>query len=187
MMKNTRIILFAASLCIIPFVTSGQEKKNEKEIKVIVTDKAGTEVVIDTTFTKEIDVDTLVMKDGKVIIVSEGGNGHKCCSGKHSKVVTKVVKEGDEEGKKYIYINDMSFAGNDEKIFEVEVGENEFEQSPDRMKYVISKDGIRVIIEGSDEAKVKEIIDEVEKSLGIGKDIPATETEAKKSDKKSGK
>jgi|GEM_PF-1816906 hypothetical protein len=59
-------------LILIPAVfMTGQEKKNQQKIKVVVTDKDGEKVVIDTTLNNIIHSDTVKLKDGMVLYLGD--------------------------------------------------------------------------------------------------------------------
>jgi hypothetical protein len=55
---------------------SGQEKKNEQKIKIIVNDGSGTKVVIDTVITDGHMQDSIMLKDGEVIHIGHPGGEH---------------------------------------------------------------------------------------------------------------
>ena len=78
-----------------PPVLSGQE--TVKKIKIIIDDKDGEKVVIDTIITGESDVKTITLDGGKMIFISDDGKGHEHGGEKH---VTVTVKSDDEAGDK---------------------------------------------------------------------------------------
>lgn len=235
-MKRTRIILPLLFITLLPFsFVSGQEKKNEEKIKIVIADKSGTNVVIDTTFTSDNKLDSLKLKDGTVVYIGkdpyeeslqgnkriyikspDGKNAKKVTRevtvissdsdelpaidekigdnvvvynhsgdkndghGKSYKVITRVGKDGEKSDVKYIYFNDDKEAGQtiDEK-FDIRLNEDEFDHDTDNTKHVIAKNGVVVTIEGSDEAKINELVKEIEKSLDINKEKPAVKPEVK--------
>ncbi len=63
--------------------------------------------------------------------------------------------------------------------FDIRLNEDEFDHDTDNTKHIIAKNGIVVTIEGSDEAKINELVKEIEKSLDIDKDKPAAEAGSK--------
>jgi hypothetical protein len=86
--KNLFLILLAVT---IPFMmASGQDKRSEKKVKIIVSDKDGTKTIIDTTFTGDSTPDSIALKNGKVIFFETPGT------------VTTSIKSG--EGKENIYV-----------------------------------------------------------------------------------
>jgi len=227
------LILF---IIFLPFsFVSGQEKKNEEKIKIVIADKSGTNVVIDTTFTSDNKLDSLKLKDGTVVYVGkdrdeESFQGNKRIyikspdsknaknvtrevtvissdsdelpaldekigdnivvfsasgdkndgHGKSYKVITRVGKDGEKSDMKYIYINDDKEADqtSDEK-FDIYLNGDEFDHDTDNTKHVIAKNGVVVTIEGSDEAKINELVKEIEKSLDFNKDQPAVKPDVK--------
>lgn len=175
-MNRTGMILSILFISFLPFSFSfGQEKKNERKIKVIVADKEGTKVVIDTAFSDADIADSIILKGDKVIRITDHEKGDAGKSGKRYKVITRVEKNGDNTESQYIYVNDDNEAaniGNDN--FDVSVSTDEFDNDTDNTKYVIAKNGITVSIEGNDETKIKEIVKAIDKILEIDKDNAAS-------------
>ena len=185
-MKRTGIVL---SILILSFFTlsvvSGQEKKNEEKVKVVVSDKSGTKVVKDTVITWVGESDTLIMKSGKVIIISdESGDSHGKC--KQVKVIAHVDQDGKGSDQQYVYINkgkETDLSG--DETFDIMVSDDEFDNDLDKTRYIISKNGITVSVEGEDEILIKELVKEIEKKLEINNDEPAPGAEVKKTEKKT--
>ncbi|MCX6260023.1 MAG: hypothetical protein NTY95_04185 [Bacteroidia bacterium] len=144
-MKTIISILFISFLPL--SLALGQEKKTEQKVKVVIADKSGTKVVIDTTFTGTGTVDSVILKGGNVIYI---GKRDSESEGKAEKQVKVIRHNGDEK-------------------FDIKVSDDEFDNDLDRTKYVIAKNGITVSIEGNDEVKVKELANEIEKKLDINK------------------
>ncbi|MBA4321736.1 MAG: hypothetical protein C0408_02850 [Odoribacter sp.] len=177
-----RIVIIGLSLFLAFLIPAGilnaQEKMNEKRIKIVVTDKSGSKIEIDTILQEGCEGgNVIILKDGKHII-----------EGKGSKVVTWSASEGDSEGAKYIYINESK---NSDKEIEKTINVKVTTDDKDRLvktKYVIAKDGMVVTIEGNDEAKVKEMIKDIESKLGVSKGEknmkPVAKEETKKTTKK---
>jgi preprotein translocase subunit YajC len=235
-MKRTRIILPLLFISFFPFsLLSGQEKKNEEKIKIVIADKSGTNVIIDTTFTSDNKSDSIKLNDGTIVYIGkhpdeESLSGNKriyikspddknakkitrevtvissdsdelaaldeiigdnvvvyshsgdrsAGHGKSYKVITHVGKDAEKSDMKYIYINDDKEAGqkSDEK-FDIRINEDEFDHDTDNTKHVIAKNGVVVTIEGSDEAKINELVKEIEKSLDINNEKPAAKPAVK--------
>ncbi|MCX6332837.1 MAG: hypothetical protein NT092_00855 [Bacteroidia bacterium] len=166
-MKRISKILFLFILTIIvPFsMASGQEKKTEKKVKVVIVDKDGTKTVVDTTFTGDSAPGSITLKNGKIIYFDSPGT-----------VTTEI---SSEEGKGKIFvtttIDDDGTKSKEEKVIVVtgEGGERTVTSSTgtrDEMtKYVIAKDGVVVTVESNDEAKAKEIIKVIENKLDVKK------------------
>jgi hypothetical protein len=167
---NPIILVFIISFLPLSF-SLGQEKKTEQKVKVVVADKSGTKVVIDTTFTGTGTLDSVILKGGKVIYIGENDSESDGRPDKHIKVIAHVGNDGANTGHQYVYINDDKVIprGGDKKI-DVMVSDDEFDNDLDITKYVIAKNGITVSIEGNDEVKVKELAVEIEKRLDINKE-----------------
>jgi hypothetical protein len=225
-----RIVKITMTLILIFLIPSGmitgQEKKNGKRIKIVVSDMSGT-TVIDTliagggyadsirlksgeviyfnrhgnsgtvrqidgdkknmtvTVTSDDKCDKKIMKkmtvvacdsvtslpsgEGDEVIIIKGCNNFAKCKG--GKVVTWSSSEGDSEGENYFYVNESKASGkNGEKTFDVKVTTDEKDNSVEKIKYVIAKDGVVVSVEGNDEAKVKDLVNDIEAKLGINKE-----------------
>jgi hypothetical protein len=75
MKRIMKIVLFAAfAMLFLPGWTVAQEKKEQKKIKIVVADNAGTRVVFDTTFTGNMTPDSVTFKDGKVLYIKSGSD-----------------------------------------------------------------------------------------------------------------
>jgi hypothetical protein len=150
---------------------NAQEKKSEQKIKIVVADKSGTTVEIDTIIKSDIPVESIKMKNGEVIHLSSHGSVGTVKhieSGNGEIYVTVASSEGNSGGVKYIYINeDKENVTGGEKSIDVKVTTDEKGNNVEKTKYVIAKDGIVVTVEGDDEAKVKEIIKSIESKLGV--------------------
>jgi hypothetical protein len=150
---------------------NAQEKKSEQKIKIVVADKSGTTVEIDTIIKSDIPVESIKMKNGEVIHLSSHGSVGTVKhieSGNGEIYVTVASSEGNSGGVKYIYINeDKENVTGGEKSIDVKVTTDEKGNNVEKTKYVIAKDGIVITVEGDDEAKVKEIIKSVESKLGV--------------------
>lgn len=171
-MKRTSTILTILFISFLPFSFAfGQEKKNEHKIKIIIADKEGTKVVIDTAFTNAGTADSVILKGDNIICITNHDKDIYGKSGKQYKVITRIDKDGDNTESQYIYINDDKVEHNisDDK-FDISVSDDEFDNDTDKTKYVIVKNGITVSIEGNDELKIKELVIEIEKSLNVEKE-----------------
>jgi ABC-type Na+ efflux pump permease subunit len=187
MNRIDKIIVASLLAIIVPvaFVT-GQDKKSEQRIKIVVSDDGGTKTVIDTLITGDAARDSLVLKDGKTIYLTQSeNNGSDAYGGAKQYVVTTTVTDGNDTKKevtKEIRIissdSDMQTdPGNgkgkqarcEEMVnggkYSYTIVSSDKEPGSDMAKYVISKDGLRITVEGSDYDKVKEVIKNIEKSL----------------------
>ncbi len=161
-------------------MAAGQEKKSEQKVKIVVADDSGTKVILDTLLNDAQMDDNITLRDGKVIFIGEGdkntgllsdkGPGHYVVTvsedGNGSKTRTKEItvvssdpatwisEKGDEKSYTYSITTDNS---QDKK--------SDYE----RTKYVITKNGMVVTIEGEDYAKVKRLADEISGRIDGGK------------------
>ncbi len=160
------------SILFISFLTLslalGQEKKNEQKVKVIIADKSGTKVVIDTTFTGTGTMDSIIVKGGKVIYIGKNDTDLEGKPNKQINVLAHVDKDGKNTEHQYVYINrDRMDSRTGDEIFDVMVSDDEFDNDLNETKIVIAKNGVTVSIEGNDEVKVQELAREIEQKLGI--------------------
>jgi len=89
--KSLLLLLFTVT---VPFMmASGQDKKSEKKVKIIIADNDGAKTIIDTTFTGVTTPDSIALKNGKVIYFETPGS------------VTTRIKT--EEGKGNIYVTSI--------------------------------------------------------------------------------
>ena len=138
-MRRMKTIISILFISFLPLsLALGQEKKNEQKVKIVIADKSGTKVVIDTTFTGTGTMDSVVLKGGNVVYISDNDLNDKGKPGKQYKVIAYVDKSDDE------FDNDLN-----------------------ETKIVIAKNGITVSIEGNDEVKVQELAREIEQKLGV--------------------
>jgi hypothetical protein len=94
MEKISKSLLLLLLVVTVPFMmTSGQDKKSEKKVKIIVADKDGAKTIIDTTLAGDSTPDSIALKDGKVIYFETPGS------------VTTSIKT--EEGKGNIYVTSI--------------------------------------------------------------------------------
>lgn len=154
-MKTTKSIIAAAFLIfLIPFaLVSGQEKKNEQRIKIVVAEDGGSKVVLDTLITGNSPNDSIVLKNGKTIFLSREENDNP----------------GDQVTKKYIITSspDGSDTKNEvrKEVTIITSDADNKEENSEKTKYVISRDGMVITVEGSDYSKVRETIKDIEKTL----------------------
>jgi hypothetical protein len=224
-------------ILLFPAILSAQEKKDEQRVKIVVVDKSGTKVEIDTLIKDSGSIDSIMLKNGEVIYMTnhvnmgtvknvesrngkiimtftsdEKGNkevtkeltvisgdsatvlkggegstvvvmkdGNHIIEGTGGKVVTWSSSSGSSDGAKYIYINEGNGSHNSsEKTIEVKVTTDEKEKNVEMTKYVIAKDGMVVSIEGNDEAKVKDLVKDIESRMGVNRGDKDVTQETKK-------
>jgi len=226
-------------------VATGQDKKSEQKIKIIVNDGSGTKVVIDTLITDGHMQDSITLKDGKVIFIGHTGDEHimkhtdnkdqvyvfvssddkvKHAEGKTITIVSSdsaIVKHKENGGQvivmssaapghknktvhyevvsdgphsdvkseeKVIYVTKGSPDKHSEMTWSTVVSGDEHKSEEYSTRSIVAKDGVVVTVEGNDEAKVKELVKEIQKKMGVNP--PASEkketvnTETKKTTKK---
>jgi hypothetical protein len=200
-----RILTLAGLL---PFLTaSGQDKKNEQKIKIVIADDSGTRTVMDTTFTGDKMPETITLENGKVIHLSKHGadveDNDTDSKGNQVFVTVSSDSEGDNTAKKHIIIassgdkphewqveKSVTISDGDVikheggKSFSVVVSDNDEQSDSDATKYIIAKDGVVVTIQSDDEAKAMELKKVIESKLGVDNDKEAAKTGTKKTEKK---
>jgi hypothetical protein len=98
MKKISSIFITALTICLLPYsIVSGQEKKNEQKIKIVIDDGSGKKVVIDTLIKDDLSNDSIVLKDGKVITIRDIDNDTKD-NGQKDVIVT-VTSDADGTNK----------------------------------------------------------------------------------------
>ena len=184
MKRISRFFFLFVLIVFVPLsMVSGQDKKTEKKIKVVIADKDGEMTIIDTTFTGDSMPHSLTLKEGKVVYLASPGEGMvhlKSAGGKGTIYVTctededgtlshqeKVIVMSGENGEWTI----MPSTGSVKHIYAKADtdGETEIDTNSDVTKYVIAKDGVVVTVESKDEDKAKEILEVLEKELKIKK------------------
>jgi len=170
-MKRISTILPVLAVGVLTFSFAyGQEKRNEQKIKVIVSDKSGEKVVIDTTFTNTSKVDSIITKDGSVIYFSNNEKENSAGYGKQYKVIASVNTDGDKTESRYVYVNDNEDSNTGDDVFNIMISDEDFNNSIETTNYVIAKNGMTVSVEGIDDAKVKELVKEIEKKMDVSGD-----------------
>jgi hypothetical protein len=146
---------------------SSDGKESKKEVKSITI----------------ISSDSVSMKDDgdghKLLVYSDSKNPDKK-SNVHYSVVSRSLGNENGEHEKEVYI----IEGNDPKkekreTYTVSVSNDYRESSVEKTKYIIAKDGMVVTVESNDEAKAKELINDIKNKLGI-KDEGSDKKETKK-------
>ncbi len=195
------ILTISLILTIIPLsLASGQGKKNEEKIKIVIADDSGKKVVVDTLINEEQVPDTLRLKDGKVIFIGHHGNETDMKSPSEKEYVYVTIssdgKKTKKEYKNFTVINDDSInwasagnkhhrfiymnndklqGGNCDNQIDAENSSDNQDTTIDKTRFIIAKNGIVVTIEGNNEAKTKELIQLVQDKLGIKNEVSADE------------
>jgi hypothetical protein len=147
MKRIIKIISASLFALMVPLIlVSGQNKKSEQKIKVIIDDVSGTKVIIDTVYKDTPAPDSIKLKNGTVLYINhnEEGRDSEHHGGKEHFTVTYSSNSTS---------NSREDFDNDSTV--------------EKTRFVIAKDGMVVTIEGKDEAKVKELAKEIESKLGV--------------------
>jgi hypothetical protein len=187
-MKRIQSFIAASFLIfLIPFaIASGQEKKTEQRIKIVVDGNGGPDVILDTLITGKPLSDSILLKNGQTIYLAHEGSDD-AVNGSESKqyIITSTVSDGGDNKKQVnkeitIISSDADIAGANgmtkskhtgcgtggtEKSYTYTIESQNKETESEKTKYVISRDGIRITVEGSDYDKVKDVIKDIEKTL----------------------
>jgi hypothetical protein len=186
-MKIIKTVLLTLFIGMLAFSQSlGQEKKNEQKIKVVVEDKSGAKVVIDTTFNGAITVDSIMFKDGSVVYLSHQDMDHVNEPGNNHKITATIEKNCSKSSNQYVYINDdadKDISNISRDTFDIQINDDTLDNDTENTKFVIAKNGVTVSIEGRDETRVKEIAKEIEKDLDNIKEEPSSKPVVKETEK----
>jgi hypothetical protein len=125
-----------------------------------------------------ITSDSLTMSDpgdsNKVYFYTDSGHRNRGERGnaRYRVITSDTNAEGDKD--EVIYINKNKSSDNLEgKNFKVFVTESDNDSGAEKSRFVIAKDGMVVTIEGNDEAKVKELANEIKDKLGVSSEDKA--------------
>ncbi|MCU0363134.1 MAG: hypothetical protein MUE32_07240 [Bacteroidales bacterium] len=184
-------IILAIALIITSGLASGQEKKTEKKVKVIVSDSGGEKVLIDTVFIGKDLKDSIVMKDANVVIIGDDAAAVPGAKGKiyvytstgkdlnhssdESGTISWVSAEGDGQVKKIIIAGDEVISTGDNMNKTVYIRHAGKDENSEKASYVITRDGLKISVEGNDYEKVKQLVKEIEAKLDAMKQPAATE------------
>jgi hypothetical protein len=110
MRKIIKPICFAFFILLLPFsLAIGQDMKNEQKIKIVVDEGTGKKVIADTVFNNNSMPDSLILKDGTVVLIKHTGNesGLKHNNGRDHTIMT-YSSNGKDDGKTYKEITIIS-------------------------------------------------------------------------------
>jgi flagellar hook protein FlgE len=114
MKRISKSLLFLLLAVTVPFMmASGQDKKKEQKVKVVIADKGGTKTVIDTVFTDGSMPDSITLENGKVVYFAknESDVSHfRIADGKGNVYVTCIV---DDDGKETVEKEVIVTSGDD--------------------------------------------------------------------------
>jgi hypothetical protein len=197
MKRLFKIVISAFIFGLLPLsILSGQEKKSEQKVKIIVDDGTGTKVVIDTLIQDGIEMKTFTLKDGKTVFIGHSADDADLVSdGGTKQFIVKVTTDGDDtkEDTREITIfssdsvkwtavnkNDRATGKEDGETFTYRIRSGSKESDSEMTRYVIKKDGMVISIEGNEYEKVKELEKEIQDKIDGKKDITENNADNKK-------
>jgi hypothetical protein len=209
--KGLYVVLFFLTMPLI--IVTGQDKKSEQKIKVIVNDGTGTRVVIDTVYKDSQAPDSIKIKDGTVIYInnhpgdvmdmkeddgskhffvtySSDDKGNRAGSREITVISSDSVhidKDGGSNSITY-YSKSKSAKSHDREIeetFDEYISGGDNESAVEKSRFVIARDGIVVTVEGNDEAKTKALVKEIEDKMGVNNDASEKKEIVKAESKKT--
>ena len=163
----------------LPFSSvSGQEKETEQRIRIIVDDSSGRKVIVDTLIKDSPACDSILLKDGKVIYLNQMNKAasERTLTSEESRVSKKGVttwsdKDDKWHGEKVMIINnERSTKYNNAEAESFQDKTEKKVSDKENAKYVISKNGMMITVEGDDYVKVKELVNEIENKLEVKAD-----------------
>jgi hypothetical protein len=204
-LKSACIALFTLGLP--GSLVFGQDLKSEQKIKIVVDEGSGKKVVIDTVFKNSPMPDSLILKDGTVILIKHPGeepglkqhkkgdvyfysnsdseDNKEGTSNRSYHVITRKSHDNGDKSET-IYIKSYnSSADPEDKTFDVYVSDDDKDLNADKSRYVIAKDGVVITVEGSDEAKTQGLVREIETLMGVSKDDSGKKVTVKTETKKT--
>ena len=186
-MKRIKSLIAASFLVfLISFsIVSGQDKKSEQRIKIVVANDHGSDVILDTLITGKPLSDSILLKNGKTIYLAHEEMDDAAGSSEPKKyIITSTVSDGgdkkqqinkkvliihsgsDMEGAKWTENNKTGCGSEDSgETYTYTIDSGNKAPDSEITKYVISRDGIRITVEGSDYDKVKDVIKDIENTL----------------------
>lgn len=165
-------LVFFFVIIAVPLSAAGQDKKDgsKSKIKIIIDDGSGSRTVVDTLIMGDKIPETITTTDGKVIYIDAPETGEK---NRHVSVFVSTDKDGKDKTRheKMIIIDDKggtwTASSSSGATYHITESDRETISDLNTTKYVIAKDGVVVTVESDDEAKAREIIDDVRTKLGV--------------------
>jgi hypothetical protein len=144
-----------------------RKDKGDEYVTVTVTDdgKRSKKIVKEITIMSSDSATCNMSEDcDKIVMYGDSSDFHKKHHGQY-KVITKTIKaEGGKD--QTIYISDGDDSEKEiEETINVTVDTDDKDSEIENTRYVISKNGMVVTVEGEDYAKVKELVKEIENKL----------------------
>jgi hypothetical protein len=113
MKRSMKIALAALVILLIPAAIVQAQDKKQQHIKIVAADKSGTKVVIDTIFNNTGKVDSIKLKDGKVIYI-----------GKDDGMVRTFTHSEGKEGNIFVTVSDGKDGDNVRKEIKIISGDS---------------------------------------------------------------
>ena len=107
---------------LLPFpLINGQEKKNEEKVKIVIADKSGSKVVLDTTFTDIDKSDSIKLKDGTTVYFGKHPDEESLPGNKQIYIVSPDDKNAKKISREVTVVSSDS---NDSQELNEEIGDN---------------------------------------------------------------
>jgi hypothetical protein len=145
------------------------DKNGPENMTVTVSsDGKGTKKVVkEVTVISSDSVKNPESAENNIMYVYSDSKAHKGKSEEKYRVITSASGE-EGKGEKHIYIRKGKEPDKEmEKTFNVYVSNDDKDTTVEMTKYVIAKDGLVVTVEGKDEAKAKDLVNEIRSKMGI--------------------
>jgi hypothetical protein len=151
--------------------TIGQDKKNERKVKVVIDEGSGTRTIIDTVMTADEIPKTITTATGSyytligspesdeeadniTITVTTDDDGNKI---RKEKI---IVIGGDKKGT-------WTAAAPKKGIYRVYIDSDEKVSDSEASKYIIARNGVVVTVESDNEEKARELVEDIREMLGV--------------------
>ena len=133
-MKRIRTILSVLFISLLTLSSaSGQEKKDQKKVKIVIADKSGTKVLMDTAFTWTSKTDSIITEGGNVIYIGKPYKDDPDSQRKQFKVIAHVNKDGENSDHQYIFIDDGKVIRSEgDNSFHITVSDDEFDNDTEK-------------------------------------------------------
>jgi hypothetical protein len=123
-------------------------------------------IIVSASSGKEDDGE---MKEITIIQADSSSNGNALffsnSDNEPGNIHYKIIKKSEDPGDMQIFYVNKDRKDNDGSA--VYFSQDEKDSGIDKSRFVIAKDGMVVTVEGTDEAKTKELVKQIEKTLGV--------------------
>lgn len=164
-----KVLSSALIICLVPFsMAFGQEAKNEQKIKITIDDGTGEETVLDTSMNVSMMTDSLKLNNGEILYFRQSDDETDLKPHEVNKQVFVTVSDDGKETKKVVreirIVNSDSASESGENT-DCKVISDKRKADNEKTKYIITRNGMVITIEGDDYNKVKELVKEIENKL----------------------